>query len=91
MVYHYAPTVAPARGACAMRHARRAALAHGELLGLECVVRPPVGGLTARMSHPDYHCATIANAGQKEKPRPMHCMGRGWCLVCGRSGDDRLP
>lgn len=52
-----------------MRHARRAALADSERAGLERVVRPPIGGVRAGVSHAYDHTHMIPKYAQKDKPR----------------------
>ena len=54
-VRNHPAAVAAACGARAMGHARSPALANGELLGHERVVRTAVCRMRARMSHPYYH------------------------------------
>src|SRR3989344_1697366 len=62
-----ASAVAPASRACAMGHARRAALAYGELLGLEGMVATAVSRMRLGVSHPDYHGSIYSILGAKRQ------------------------
>jgi len=85
-VYNDTAAVAPARRTCAMRHTGGAALAYGELLGLEGMVATAVSRMRPCVSHPDYHGSIYSIWGQKRQTPALCKTGGGSGRLGGKIG-----